>query len=127
MIFLNQRGQGAIEAIMTAMIVFMTSIIGIALMINGLCTIILTKWASKTSHCVAQSRPADECRTQTIQGLTNRFAFHDVIVRITPFRGIIRSEVTGHVFGPITLGSYSYNPLLKGSYALEPSEYKRVK
>jgi len=127
MIFSKPLGQATIEAMGTTLTVFIIIVIGAALLLHGLCSLILTKWASRTSHCVAQSRPKDDCIKETTQSLVDHFAFHDVDVRVRTVRGIIHSEVEGRLLSQILIENYKYNPLIKGSYDLEPSEYRRVK
>ena len=116
-----------IEAVGTMLTVFLILIIGAALMFHGLCSLVLTKWASKTAHCVAQSRPKEECINETTKSLVDHFAIHDVKIRVWPVRGIIHSHIEGRLLSQILIDDYKYNPVLKGSYDLEPSEYRRVK
>ena len=128
MIFLNrQRGQAVIESIGAIAVMLLVLVPGIILMLHGLGTLILTKWASRTSHCVAQSRPIAECTSETKLSLIDQFVFHNVDVRVTVTRGIIHSAIDAHLLEQTLMKDYNGYTLLRGTYDLNPSEYKRVK
>jgi hypothetical protein len=121
-----------IEAVGVILTVCIVLVIGTCITLHGFCSLLLTKWASKTSHCVAQSRPKEECIYETKKSLEKYFGFHGVKVQTRFTRGIIHSEIEAKLLSKIIINDhmespYIYNPLIKGSYDLEPAEYKRVK
>ncbi len=86
------------------------------LLLQGLGTVILTKWSSKHAHCLAQSRPEEKCTQETEVSLEKNFAFKHIKIKSKKFHGILHSEIDAKLL----------SRTIRGSYDLEPSEYKRV-
>ena len=127
MIFLRRlAGQATIEAIGAVLIMMLLMVVGTLVILQAFGSLILTKWASKTSHCVAEKEDIPFCSDATKLSLTEFLGFKNVEVRVKKFRGIIHSEVEGHLFKNSLLGFKDKFDRVRGSYDLEPSEYKRV-
>lgn len=112
----RQRGQGVFETLGVMIIMLLVLIPAVLILFQALGSVILTKWASRNSHCLAQSRTQEECIKETIHSLNEHFAFRLVNVRVKKLRGIIHSDIEAKLLGQT----------IKGSYDLGPSEYKRV-
>lgn len=122
-----QQGQAILETMWALVVMLLILVPGIILMIHGLGSFILTKWASSNSHCMAQSRPQDECIRETTHSLMEHFALRDIKIHTRSFRGIIHSDIEAHLLKQTLMGRHNGFTLIKGSYDLEPSEYRRVK
>jgi hypothetical protein len=117
MIFSNrQRGQGAFEALVIMVIMILILIPTMLIFLQALASVILTKWASRNSHCIAQQREPSTCASETAHSLKKNFAFKHVNIKVRKFHGIIHSEIDAKLL----------SQTIKGNYDLEPSEYKRV-
>ncbi len=112
------RGQALIETLCSMTLVMLVGVGGFVLVIHCLGSLILAKWAAKTSHCVSQNQALSKCQRDTTQSLAHYFAFKKIDVRVRTHQGIIHSEIDGKLLG---------NTLLRSSYDLSPSEYKRDK
>jgi hypothetical protein len=112
----SKKGQAVVEFLGGTIIVLLILIPTILLLVQALGGIILTKWASKNSHCVAQSRNSSQCGFEVSHSLSQNFAFKHVNVKVKKLRGIIHSEIDAQLL----------SQSVRGSYDLEPSEYKRV-
>jgi uncharacterized membrane protein len=123
---ISSRGQATNEALVTILVMLIITVAGLVLMLHGIASVVLTKWASRTSHCLAQSRLKEDCISETKRSLIENFALHDVKVEVKAKRGIIHSEIQAHLLKQTLMSEYNGFNLVKASYDLEPSEYKRL-
>jgi uncharacterized protein (UPF0333 family) len=123
---ISSKGQATNEALVTLLVMLLIMVVGVVLMLHGMASVVLTKWASKTSHCLAQSRLKEDCISETTRSLKSNFTFHDVKVDVKTRRGIIHSEIQAHLLKQTLMSEHNGFNIIKASYDLEPSEYKRI-
>lgn len=119
-------GQTTIEALGSVFILALLLIVGTILILNAFGSVILTRWASKMSHCVAQRDDIPICSHETQLTLSESLAFKKISVYVKKHHGIIHSEIEAHLFERSPLWFVGKFERIKGAYDLEPSEYKRV-
>ena len=113
----NEHGQGVVESLLGLVAMLLVFVAGVVIVIHGLGTLILNKYASENAHCIAQEQPSSACEKKVKLDLERTFSFKNVKVRDRLSRGIIHSEIDATLID---------HALLTASYDLEPSEYKRT-
>ena len=86
MIFLKRpEGQATIEAIGIVLIMMLLMVVGTLVILQAFGSLILTKWASKTSHCVAEQDSIPSCSDATRLSLAEFLAFKKVDIKVKKF------------------------------------------
>ena len=121
--FAEKGGQATLEVLMSGILIVTTSCMGLGLIIQGLGTVVATKWAAKNSRCVAVSKAYGPCESKVKKELVDYFKFKEPIdIQVTRPPGAIRTEIRG-TLGPSLWSEKGLT--VRGVYELYAFEYKQ--
>lgn len=114
---LGNRGQAIIESTVALALSFLAILATMSILIQGIGTLILKRWAHKTSVCVAKTNSPLQCKVNATYELGRYFKMRDIWIKNQTLKGeIIMTEISAHLIGP----------QIKARYDLGASEYRRV-
>src|SRR5437868_1433705 len=91
----RQMGQAFLETLLGMTVLILTSFVGVVLILQGIGTLLASKWAAQNSRCIAIGREVEDCKKTCINEMESHFAFTKVRVTSRIFRGVIHSEIQG--------------------------------
>jgi len=92
-------GQAFLETLISLVALVLVSLVGVLIILQGIGTLLISKWAAQNSLCVALQKNPGMCAQTTREELAKYFTFKKIIVSTKVVRGVIHSDVQGWIAG----------------------------
>ncbi|MDZ4676100.1 MAG: hypothetical protein SGI74_01215 [Oligoflexia bacterium] len=114
---LGIKAQSSLEFLVSAIAVILVMFMGTSVLLHGFATLMCARLASSHSRCLVTETNPLICESKTRNALKTYFGFKNIVIQTKKIRQIVRTEINAQQFSGL---------VIRASYDLEPSEYKRV-